>query len=652
MNRSLSVILCVALCVLLVSVSAPKASWIENGLPVCMSAGLQTVPVVASDGAGGAIIAWFDIIGDDYRWDVYAQRVDSSGAPRWAATGVPICTEGHSLRNLEIVSDGIGGAIIFWRDDRNVYPSRTFGQRINASGVVQWAANGVEVAVGSYAVAVSDGSGGAIVAVTRPVDLENAIYAQRVSASGEILWAPGGVAVCATKYQGLPFIATDGAGGAIIAWDERRLDEYSDIYAQRLDASGAVQWTPAGVAICTARAYQEYLQLASDDAGGAIIAWGDIRSLVSYDIYAQRVNASGSVQWTTDGVAVCAATGHQRFPVVSSDGSHGAIIVWQDERNGSEDLYTQRVDASGAVRWAADGVAVCAQPGRQIGPAVVSDDAGGAIIEWCDYRSGSNWDIYGQRVDDAGELLWAASGAVVCSAAGDQLFSPSDWMTPDGFGGAIAAWKDKRSGEFDIYAQQIGANGIPGEHPVATLLAAFSAHALDGEVSVAWRLAEARENASFLVLRSCGASDHVKIAPAVSGDGVSFSFVDAAVEPGRSYRYRIEMAVEGGTRCLFETDPVTVPTADIVLHQNYPNPCNPSTTVSYYIPAAGMVTLEIFDPSGRLIVRLVNEVQERGEHSAAWGGLDVNANPVSSGMYFYRLSFGKEVLSRKLSLLR
>jgi len=74
--------------------------------------------------------------------------------------------------------------------------------------------------------------------------------------------------------------------------------------------------------------------------------------------------------------------------------------------------------------------------------------------------------------------------------------------------------------------------------------------------------------------------------------------------------------------------------------------------VSYYIPAAGMVTLEIFDASGRLIAGLVNEVQERGEHSAVWSGMDMNANPVSSGMYFYRLSSGKEALSRKLSLLR
>jgi hypothetical protein len=645
---------CVVLCVLVASASALQAAWIENGLPVCTSAGLQAVPVVASDGAGGAIIAWFEIVGDDYRWDVYAQRVDSSGSVRWATAGVPICTEGHSLRSLEIVSDGIGGALIFWHDGRNGYPSYTYGQRIDASGVVQWQTNGIAVTVGSYPVAVSDGSGGAIIAVKRPVVYESAIYAQRVSASGEILWAPDGVGICAAaEYQGLPYITMDGAGGAIIAWNESRLDAYADIYAQRVDASGVVQWMTDGVVICAAFGYQEYLQLVSDDAGGAIIAWCDSRSLVPYDIYAQRVNASGSVQWMTDGVAVCVATGRQWFPVVASDGSHGAIITWQDERNGNEDLYAQRLDASGAVRWGADGVAVCAEPGRQIGPAgIVSDDAGGAIIEWCDYRGGSNWDIYAQRVNASGAALWAAAGVAICSAAGDQFPSVTDQLIADGLGGAITAWKDKRSGEFDIYAQIVRANGTAGDRPVATLLKDFFACALDRAVSVSWNLSEARENAGFSVLRSCRASYYVKIDPAVSGEGFSFSFVDAAVEPGESYRYRVDISTGGSTRCLFETDRVTVPAASFILHQNYPNPCNPSTTVSYYIPAAGMVTLEIFDVSGRLIAGLVNEVQERGEHSAVWSGMDMNANPVSSGMYFYRLSSGKAVLSRKLSLLR
>ena len=64
-------------------------------------------------------------------------------------------------------------------------------------------------------------------------------------------------------------------------------------------------------------------------------------------------------QWTADGVALCTAANDQINPQIVSDGSGGAIITWQDYRGGNYDIYAQRVNASGAVQWTADGVAVC-----------------------------------------------------------------------------------------------------------------------------------------------------------------------------------------------------------------------------------------------------------------------------------------------------
>ena len=68
-----------------------------------------------------------------------------------------------------------------------------------------------------------------------------------------------------------------------------------DIYAQRINSAGAVQWPVNGTAICTASDDQEYPAIASDGAGGAIVTWSDFRryDFTSLDIYAQRVNAAG-----------------------------------------------------------------------------------------------------------------------------------------------------------------------------------------------------------------------------------------------------------------------------------------------------------------------------------------------------------------------
>ena len=129
-------------------------------------------------------------------------------------------------------------------------------------------------------------------------------------------------------------------------------------------------------------------------------------------------------------------------------------------------------------------------------------------------------------------------------------------------------------------------------------------------------------------------------------------FTDDRLIPGESYRYRIAIFDEYGEQFLFETEPVNIPMLPLALHQNYPNPFNPSTTITYYLPTDGRVTLNIYDVSGRLVVRLVDEAQNQGHLSAVWNGLDDRGNVMSSGTYFYKLTVGKETISKKLILLR
>lgn len=94
-------------------------------------------------------------------------------------------------------------------------------------------------------------------------------------------------------------------------------------------------------------------------------------------------------------------------------------------------------------------------------PRIVPDGAGGAIVTWTDRRSGTN-DLYTQRVNSGGTVQWTANGVAVSTADGDQssgtATSPPQ-ILPDGFGGAIIVWQDHRSGQWDIYAQGISAGG-------------------------------------------------------------------------------------------------------------------------------------------------------------------------------------------------
>ena len=444
------------------------AAWPTDPLvnvPLCTATGDQAAPISVPDGAGGAIVAWHD-----YRGDLYAQRVSAGGALQWAVGGVALCTAAGDQTNPGITPDGAGGAIVCWQDGRTSgVATDLYAQRISAGGAVQWTADGVALCTAtgmqSYPAIAPDGAGGAIVTWS---DFRGGatsdLYAQRISADGLVQWAADGVALCAaTGNQTHPGIVPDGAGGAIVAWQDSRSGN-SDLYAQRISAGGAARWATDGVALCTATGDQWLPTIAPDGAGGAIVTWTDYRS-GNRDVYAQRISAGGAAQWTTDGVALCTATGDQDLPRVAPDGAGGAIVTWQDPRgSGFFDLYAQRISAGGGVQWTTDGVALCTATGDQTSPAITSDGAGGAIAAWPDSRSGG-YDLYAQRISNDGTVQWSIDGVALSSASGDQ-WTPT--ITPDGAGGALVAWQDYRNGNGDIYAQRVKWNGaLGGDAPTA-----------------------------------------------------------------------------------------------------------------------------------------------------------------------------------------
>ena len=84
-----------------------------------------------------------------------------------------------------------------------------------------------------------------------------------------------------------------------------------------------------------------------------------------------------------------------------------------------------------------------------------------------------------------------------------------------------------------------------------------------------------------------------------------------------------------------------------VLWQNFPNPFNPSTVISYSIPVSGDVKLTIYNLLGEEVIRLVDSFQSAGIQNATW-----KASGASSGIYFYRLQAGEFIQTRKMVLLK
>ena len=150
-------------------------------------------------------------------------------------------------------------------------------------------------------------------------------------------------------------------------------------------------WPENGNWVCNRQNDQEWIEVIPDGSGGVIMVWEDPRVSVSWpDIYAQRFNRLGHAVWELNGVAICAANNIQEFPQIASDGAGGAIIAWADNRLSSgRDIYAQRINAAGDVQWGASGTAVCVQSNWQYDARVVRDGTGGAIISWRDDRNSS-----------------------------------------------------------------------------------------------------------------------------------------------------------------------------------------------------------------------------------------------------------------------
>jgi flagellar hook capping protein FlgD len=411
--------------------------WPVAGLEISPTLSDQRDPVGVIDTEGGAIVTWADDRNGDF--DVYAQRVTATGAiaSGWPANGIAVCSIPGAQQHPVAVPDGAGGAYVFWEDGRNGTDFDLYAQRVTASATIAagWPANGLALCTASgdqlNPAAVANESGGAIVTWADHRSGAYDVYAIRVAPAGavEAGWPAGGLLVCgASGDQVDPKPASDLASGAIIAWGDARSDS-SDAYAQHVLASGAVDatWTASGVALSSASGRQMRPAIANDGAGGAIVAWADGRpnGAKGYDVYAARVTAAGAIAagWTADGVALCTATGDQLDVTLVADASGGAIASWQDGRNGNQDIYAIAVTADGAIGpgWIPDGHPLCDVSGTQESPAIITDDAGGAIVAWADGRA-ADTDIYALRIggDSAPAPILAVPGSSPARA----------WMLP------------------------------------------------------------------------------------------------------------------------------------------------------------------------------------------------------------------------------
>lgn len=294
---------------------------------------------------------------------------------------------------------------------------------------------------------VSDMNGGIISGYDGSNSLDN--FAQRVDKSGNKMWGADGINLSngATGTQKVTNAASDGEGGAIFTWEDNRSGTYN-IYAQRIKSDGTVLWTLGGVQVTNIAS--SATAIAIDGTGGAFIYWYDQRS--GNNIYGQRINSSGVVQWTANGILLSTLLASS-IKRVAYDGSGGVYITFT---NGSNVGKIQRVDSTGTELWTAGGITISGLSMTTVSTADIGVDASKNVYVLFAPTVSGTTRLYAQKFDTTGSLLWGANGTAIANLAFNATNAN---MVVDQNGNTFVGWTDTRNTNNNAFYQQINNSG-------------------------------------------------------------------------------------------------------------------------------------------------------------------------------------------------
>ena len=450
MKKILPVLLMQFICIAL------HAQWNGDTLvrnAICTAPNTQYNSHVCSDGAKGAIIVWVDLRVSNQA-QVFAQRIDSNGVVKWASNGINASNlaSGYAATRVYPEIDGSGGAIIVYEFSTPALETHLKAQRIDANGNLMWGTgvdidnNGNSRIDQSIQVLAADGNGGAFVAwrhyfgvdvrlnhldhngnyllgatgilvsngnSTRydakvintnnntavvAYDEGGKLFTQRIDASGNKMWGATGVQLT-TTMTGITFnnfyLQYTSSKNIVVAWEDTRASASSiDIYAQKLDTTGAFKWNPAGIVVDNSSFQTINPEMIQDNHDGVYITYGFSKGFV------QHIDSTGQMLWGVNGQAVGGINADYNHHI-ADDGKNGIIATWEEQRSTFVQIYSQRFDSSGTQRWRPNGapVATTGNSGVSCIPKLISLNNGFAIAIWEDYRNGSgNQDIFTSRL--------------------------------------------------------------------------------------------------------------------------------------------------------------------------------------------------------------------------------------------------------------
>ncbi len=208
-----------------------------------------------------------------------------------------------------------------------------------------------------------------------------------------------------------------------------------------------------------------------------------------------------------------------------------------------------------------------------------------------------------------------------------------------------------------------------GDYPLPVELSSFTVEATNQGVLGKWTTESEIENLGFILERKTEGTDWTEIVSYKTNNGLLgqgttsnytyYEYLDTFVEPNTTYEYRLADVDLNGVVNYHATRTVTVKQAPIssvvekfTVLPAYPNPFNPSTTITYGIETDNNVTIDIYDITGQFVTTLLNTEQTQGWHSIVWNGTNQYGEQAPAGIYLTGIKSGSKVKTTRLMLLK
>lgn len=469
-----------------------KTEWTPDGVPLHATEYRQCSVKLASDGAGGAIVLWYD--GETGSEGTYAQRINADGDFVW---NDPLFIGGGPISLCKSSADGYI-AVVSGENYKIV------AQKFDADGNILWDTNPTVALEGGGPYesisAKSDGAGGVLICAgtLAPIGFPRQRVIQKIDSNGQVLWDTGGVEI-ATTYDhggGCQYSSTEvdfspnANGGAIVVYSE--FGSYPPLLRASASDSPYVYLTiinQAGSIILNERLAgtsddeQALPACISDGSGGAFIVWSDWRP--QNGLYLQRVNAAGDRLLAPQGVRVT-QDGSLGVPKLHLDNGD-LVITFSVYEEAEVGISAVKTDSDGQPLWNSPRTLISGEACGELDAATYMAGSGFFLVK--NVESGTRTDLFVEKRDVDADYEWEYA---FCTAEG---YRHNDDLTTDGAGGVILGWTDHRDFyngmERDTYLQRL--KGDPSI-PACTVTASI-------------RRGEEEWSLSDMQLRSCPAGD-------------------------------------------------------------------------------------------------------------------------------------------------